>query len=513
MSYRQSNDEIQKLIEKQIELPSPPAIAVQILKNVQDENASLQDLAKIISADPALTSKVLRVANSGFYAPRSGVTSVERALTVLGTNLIKNIALSFVITNDLRNNRDESFDFDYFWRRAVTSAVAAELLTTTLRQKNEDIFVTALFHDIGVLIMYLSQGDGYNLLLKERKATGTQLFSLERQAYGFDHQQLGATLVESWGLPEQIYLPIGYHHSNTDAPEEYRSTTEILRIADQLSSIYCEASAAEKVRLLQNEMVEMFELAPEQTLELVDQVATKSIEILEMFEIDPGDMKPYSQMLLEANEELGRLNLSYEQVVMELKESNEKSELLTQELLDANSRLKELVFRDGLTGLYNHRYFQEILTKELARAQRYQSSISLILFDIDFFKKVNDSYGHPAGDLVLMNIARVVENIIRPSDIAARYGGEEFTLILPETNEQGMRIFAERLRRSIEGIVTSAGGQQIKVTVSSGGVTCGPEQTQITKATLIDTADRALYMSKHNGRNRVTILKPGHDQE
>ena len=512
MKPPQTNTAIQQLIEQQIELPSPPAIAVQILNIVKKEDFSLQDLAKILTADPALTSKVLRIANSGFYSLHTEVTSVEKALTLLGTNLIKNIALSFVITKNLHQSANDNFDFDYFWRRSITSAVAAELLSTTLQVKNEDAFVTALFHDIGVLTMFLSKGEDYALLLKERKSSGTYLIDLEQQAYGFDHQQLGATLIASWGLPEKISEPIRYHHTNSMAPDEPQAMTETLRVAEQLSAIYCDAHAAEKVRLLQDDMLEIFALDAEQVRELVDQVATTSIEILQMFELDPGDMKPYSQMLQEANAELGRLNLSYEQLVMELKEANEKSELLTKELLDANSRLKELVFRDGLTGLYNHRYFQEIFSKEIARALRYQSCVSLIMFDIDFFKKVNDGYGHPAGDLVLMNISRVIERAIRPSDIASRYGGEEFTIILPETNEAGMRVFAERLRRCVEGMVTVAGTEQIKVTISSGGVTFCPEQPEISKEILIDSADRALYLSKQNGRNQTTIVKPGLEQ-
>ena len=240
MKRNMMNADILQLIEKRIELPSPPAIAIQILNNVKDEDSSLLDLAKIISADPALTSKVLRIANSSFYALPTEVASVAKALTVLGTNLVKNIALSFVISHDMHDKKNNLFDFDYFWRRAVTSAVAAELLTKTLKAENEDIFVTALLHDIGVLILYLSQGDGYRALLKERKATGTFLYNLERQAYGFDHQQLGANLISSWGLPESVFIPIYYHHLSSEAPDDYRSTAEILQIADLLSSIYCD---------------------------------------------------------------------------------------------------------------------------------------------------------------------------------------------------------------------------------------------------------------------------------
>jgi len=499
---------IRNLIEENINLPSPPAIAVQILNAVQQEEASIHELARIISADPALTGKMLSIANSGFYALPNEVTSVERALSVLGTNVIKNIALSFVIAAEFRGDKQSSFNFDYFWRRSVTAAVAAELLTTVLGCKNDDIFVTALLHDIGVLLMFLSKGEDYTALLTERRNTGVPLTELEEHKFGFNHQHLGFTLAVDWGLPESITLPIHYHHATSSAPEEYRRSTEILWIADLLAAIYSESETVEKVRQLQDEMVELFHLDADKVRELLDDVANKSIDILKTFEIDPGDLRPYSQMLQEANAELGKLNLSYENLVMEFKEAKEKAERLANELRDANSRLKELVSRDGLTGLYNHRYFQEIFEKELARANRYQSSVSLILFDIDFFKTVNDNYGHPTGDLVLMNIARVVEGTVRPSDIVARYGGEEFAVILPETNAAGLKVFSERLRRSIEGVSTLAGNQQINVTISAGGTTFTPDTPQVTKQMMIDTADRALYTSKHNGRNRVTIFDP-----
>ncbi len=115
----------------------------------------------------------------------------------------------------------------------------------------------------------------------------------------------------------------------------------------------------------------------------------------------------------------------------------------------ANNRLNSLVYIDALTNLYNHRYFQESLDNELLRAQRYNSVVSLLIFDIDHFKKVNDSYGHPAGDKVLSNIAVTIKNTVRPSDIVARYGGEEFAVILPETDFTGVKTFcrtAETLR-------------------------------------------------------------------
>ncbi|MCD6581284.1 MAG: GGDEF domain-containing protein [Desulfuromusa sp.] len=500
------NDRIQKLVEKEITLPSPPAIAVQILNTVQKEDAALSELVKIISADPALTGKMLQIANSGFYALKNEVTSIDRALSVLGTNVIKNIALSFVIATDMRGEKQSSFDFDDYWRRSVTSAVAAELLIQQLGQKDDDIFVTALLHDIGMLVLFMHKRDDYSELLQEVSLSEKTLVELERDKYNFSHQQVGATLINKWGLPDSISEPIGHHHNPEEAPENSQNTAQILLFADQFSAIYNEVDTAEKVRLLQVQLVEKYSFSEDQVRILLDDVAAKSVEILKTFEIEPGDMRPYSQMLQEANEELGRLNLSYEQLVIELKEAKEKSERLANELKDANSRLKDLAYVDALTGLYNHRFFQDTLSSELARAARYLSSVSLLIFDLDHFKKVNDTYGHPAGDKVLINVAKAVKKTVRPSDIVARYGGEEFVVILPETDIAGVKVFAARLRRSVEGVITQYEDMQINVTVSVGGTTFGPEVPKVTKDMLIQTADRGLYISKENGRNQVTIL-------
>jgi len=508
MTVDQSNEDIQRLIREQVNLPSPPAIAVQILNTVQDKDSSLGDLEKIISADPALTGKMLQIANSAFYALPNKVSNITRAMSILGTNVIKNIALSFVITKELEGNTTSEFDFDYFWRRSVTTAVAAELVKNLIRLDNDDIFVTALLQDLGILILYLSKGEEYYKLLKVYRSDGDAIWLTESESekYQFDHQQLSYTLTDSWGLPQSITEPMLYHHKPEKAPEEYRQAAEILSIANLLSTIYNETETSENVHLLHQQMEELFDMDEQQSNELLDEVAQKSVDILDIFELDPGQMKPYSQMLQEANDELGRLNFSYEQLVMALKESKKKSEQFADDLQQANKQLENLAFRDGLTNLYNHRYFQEILEKEIERARRYKSDLSLIIFDIDNFKKVNDNYGHPAGDQVLANLAKNIKAAIRPSDIVARYGGEEFTVILPGTKESGMKVFAERLRRCVMGITTIADTMEIKVTISSGGVHYSPDYKETTKQDLIDTADRGLYMSKKDGKNRVTVL-------
>ncbi len=157
------------LVTKNLKLPSPPAIALRILEAVKKNDASFTDLARIIEVDPALTAKILKVSNSSFYSMASQVNTIEKALSVLGLNVTKNIALSFVIAKELVVPVDGGFDFNYFWKRAVTSAVSAELLAARLSYRNDDLFVSALLQDIGVLILYLCRADEYRQVLDEKR--------------------------------------------------------------------------------------------------------------------------------------------------------------------------------------------------------------------------------------------------------------------------------------------------------------------------------------------------------
>jgi diguanylate cyclase (GGDEF)-like protein len=168
-------------------------------------------------------------------------------------------------------------------------------------------------------------------------------------------------------------------------------------------------------------------------------------------------------------------------------------------------KMERLATIDGLTGLNNHRTFQELLGQEIERSRRYNRPLSLLLMDIDHFKTFNDTYGHPVGDLVLKEIAECIKKSIRLNDIPARYGGEEFVVIIPETNEQGSLMTAERIRSAIEMHTIISLERQLKVTVSIG-CSAYPENAPSQQA-LIDTADKALYAAKKSGRNKAVPFK------
>ena len=171
-----------------------------------------------------------------------------------------------------------------------------------------------------------------------------------------------------------------------------------------------------------------------------------------------------------------------------------------------NASLFRLATTDRMTGLFSHHFFEKTLEEELERARRYKSTFSLVMFDIDHFKKFNDAYGHLQGDRIIREIAKLLRKSIRQVDFPARYGGEEFAVILPAVDVKGALVVAERLRQRVEhfNFPSAENGTDLHVTISLGVTEFDPESAYA-PTEVIREADRALYQSKENGRNRVTV--------
>lgn len=170
-------------------------------------------------------------------------------------------------------------------------------------------------------------------------------------------------------------------------------------------------------------------------------------------------------------------------------------------------RTQKLSITDHLTGLYNRRHFDELLDHEYFRAHRYKHPLSIAIIDIDYFKRINDTLGHPSGDLVLQQLGNLLRQETREVDVIARYGGEEFVLLLPETDLAQSAVFAERLRLSVQGHSFVTSQHKVNLTISVGVASLDEEDVR-TKEILVHRADEALLVAKNQGRNRVCLYSP-----
>ena len=174
---------IEEILDDKIKLPTFPAIALRIIEAVKTDDASMSELTKIVSSDPALVARVLKISNSSFYALPQKVDSIQKALTILGTETLKNIALSFVIVNWMKSSNGESFNYEIFWKRAVTSAVAADLISAAINQRTDDIFITALLQDIGIVILYMCMPEEYLKIFDEKRVTALPVAKVEKNTF------------------------------------------------------------------------------------------------------------------------------------------------------------------------------------------------------------------------------------------------------------------------------------------------------------------------------------------
>ncbi len=213
----------------------------------------------------------------------------------------------------------------------------------------------------------------------------------------------------------------------------------------------------------------------------------------------------FNAMKEQLNEASNLLKSKVELANKEVQRKNRDLQKQSNELQAMNDKLKQLAITDPLTELFNRRHFDILLRKEISYAQRHQEKVSLIIFDLDHFKQINDKYGHSVGDATLFSVAQTVESKTRDSDICCRIGGEEFAIICRETDMHEIRIIAENLRVKLETTPITSGQHEFSITASFGMMTFSYLSVQsISSDDIYHCADMAMYHSKQQGRNRVS---------
>jgi len=218
-----------------------------------------------------------------------------------------------------------------------------------------------------------------------------------------------------------------------------------------------------------------------------------------------GDQLAIDDLQERAHERLIALNEHYEGIVRTLEELLERKEALELELRSANERLERLASTDELTAVANRRAIEEALRRDLARADREATPLSVILIDVDHFKSVNDTWGHATGDSVLSSVGKLLKTMLRASDIAGRWGGEEFLCILPNTDSTGAIVVAERLRVALPLNTVAGPRGPVQVTASFGVASVRGPGCRNAAEGIMRRADSSLYSAKEQGRDRVVV--------
>jgi len=479
-------------LEASGKLPTPPAVVLRLLDLTRQNDVKIDVIADTIAMDPALVAEVLRFVNSPMAGVSRKVMSLSQAVSLMGIRGVKMMALSFSVLGNRNGISCAGFDYDTYIVHAVACGVASKVLAAkTSLAPAQEAFVAGLLSQIGRVALASALPDDYGKVLSLAKNPPLDLPEHERAVMGETYASIGGAVLRRWNVPEPLCDAISVFRD--DGKAEGVPLARILLAAEAAAAAIC-ATPGESVPLdpavYTGRAERYLKIAATEALGMLQEIAAEVSAARAVFDVPATRLRKLDDIESEVRERMTELSLA---LYME-----------NQTMAQQQEELLKRATTDPLTGIGNRAAFDSRLDLELERCAREQCPISLLMIDVDHFKKCNDNHGHQAGDRVLQFVARALDQNVRKVDFVARYGGEEFAVIAPSTAESGVALLAERLRQAIESTEIPCEGKSIRVTISAGVATI--ENVRSAKeavSRVIRLADEQLYTAKREGRNRV----------
>ncbi|MBN8437780.1 MAG: HDOD domain-containing protein [Candidatus Accumulibacter sp.] len=619
-------------------LPSPKGVAFSIIKLLQKDDFRVSDLVQLVQSDPAIAGRLLKFANAAAFGRARPIVSLQRAIVALGSFRVRDLVIGLSVMHSNTSGQCPAFDYGAFWGHSLATGIACQELAHFAQISSEELFTIGLLARVGELAMASLYPEEYAVVLLKARETQHDLAALERQRFDMDHNQLGATMLGEWGLPEML-IQAAYHHEQPDLAgfrdgSRVLTLTHSLNFARSLAEV-CMADEESRWSLLPDLLTRAARLgiSGDALNDMVDRMARRWRDWGAMLQVRTQEIPPFAEILAasppsrrvstvspEQNgkdaaprlqvqllgiplaelpalirqiESLGhqpvlvdstpeglkqalrepaqiviadmampglkpaafcrilrqtpagketyalllaspeseehileaidagaddvlvkplniqtlrvRLNTATRMLRLREEIQRERRGIMrsTDEFAVAHKRLLQEALTDPLTQLPNRRHGLDFLASEWAFAQSNALPMACLLLDIDHFKRINDSYGHAAGDAVLRQLADLLKRAARAEDLVFRYGGEEFAAVLPNATARAAVQIAERIRSVVEKYSFLWEGRSIPVTLSIGVASLlGAEMDS---QALIQASDAALYEAKKNGRNRVAV--------
>ena len=495
-------------------LPSLPEVAARIVEIAQSPEPDFDRMIEAIRVDPAIAGRVLKTANSALLGMRTQAASIEMAVPRLGSTMVRTLVLSFCLAEyQNRNSLNLRPYYQQIWRQSLMQAATAELLAERQGKQIDPAnwFLAGLVQDIGRLALLHTCRDEYveNVLNVDDDRSQLQR---ENEWLGFTHVDVGLGLCRRWNLDSEITDAIAVHHANSHriVPLQFASSVNLSAalITASLVSEYLEevgrdlTCSREQIERL---LMQVFAMRPNDVFRMLGEIDQRVNELSAAFGIDVGHAPELESVLTQAQRLLAEIAIASQLRLVNAHISIGRAERVRIAAEEQVELLQDSAWRDHLTGAFNRGWLEQALCNMLRQAHENSVSLGLLFIDIDQFKLINDTLGHPAGDQVLQKVAGILRECVRVTDSVARYGGDEFIITLKDVNADMLTMIADQILGRIRTEATS-GRFDRTISCSLGAALYLPQKSTVIRAdALIKQADRAMYQAKRRGGDRVCM--------
>jgi diguanylate cyclase (GGDEF)-like protein len=495
------NPELEKKFHACSSLPSPTPVAVQIISLANEPEIDLQQLIDILNCDPALASKILRIANSPLYPYSKKIENLHQALMVLGLNATISLALSFSLMQSLSTSRGSGLDYGVYWRRAILAGTACRALGTICAiTEVEELYLSSLMQDLGMLALDQVFPDLYSCP-KLDQTCHASIISHEHLHVGTNHAAVGSWLLTQWNFPDRLRMAVAASDdsSRNSLKDPRAKFVSCVSLSGKIAEFFLRESRDDFLQSVKDEAHLWLNLSPEALMQVLETTHRLLPETEKIFNTGLQTWTEAQIILDKARESMLLRNLQTLKEVQEL-------QINTATMEAQFHNMEEIHRHDPLTGTLTRAYLDQFLGLSFEQALATEECLTLVFGDLDKFKSVNDTFGHQAGDFILQSTAHLLLSKVRTTDAVGRYGGEEFVLILPKTSSTTAILVCERILTAFRNTThTIAKDQHITVTISLGIATHTPDHPFSTVMDLLHAADKAVYYSKNRGGNQHTL--------
>jgi len=494
--------------------PSLPEVANRIVEIARSPEPDFDKMIEAIRTDPAIAGRILKTANSALLGMRTRASSIEMAVPRLGSTMVRTLVLSFCLAEyQNRNSLNLRPYYQQIWRQSLMQAATAEMLADRQGQRVDPAnwFLAGLVQDIGRLALLHTCRDEYveHVLAVEDDRSQRQR---EQEWLGFTHIDVSLGLCRRWNLDPEIIDAVAVHHSSAHRviPLKFASSVALsaalitaAHVAEYLEEVSHNLSCSREH--IERMLMQVFAMRPDDIFPMLGEVDQRVGELSAAFGIDVGHPPELKNILTEAQQLLAEIAVTCQLRLVNAHVSVGRAERIRMAAEEQVASLQNTVWRDHLTGAFNRAWLGAALNSTIQQAHEHNIPIGLMFVDLDGFKSINDTEGHPAGDLLLQQVTGILRGSTRLTDSVVRYGGDEFVIMLKDVNAEMLILVADQILGRIRTDLKSVEFDRT-ITCSLGAVLYVPQDSTAVRAdALIKESDRAMYEAKRRGGDRVYL--------